>query len=452
MVIHPPMLYMGYVGFSVAFCVRDRRAARRAGSTRPGRAGRGRGRRSAWCFLTLGIALGSAWAYYELGWGGWWFWDPVENASFMPWLVRHRADPFARGHREARRLPQLDRAARHHRVRAEPARHVPRALGRAHLGARVRHRPEARHLHPRLFAAVVDRRRARAVRVAHRAHRPGRRLRAGVARDVAAREQRAARRGGRRGVPRHALSARCSTRSASGKISVGPPYFETVFVPLMAPALFLMGVGPLARWKRASAARARGAAALGARASAWPSALLLPFAFGSWTPLVGFGLRSPSGSSLTGAPQPAASGLARAARARYYGMVVAHIGVAVFVVGVTLVKGYESRAGLRMRPATASRSAATCSVSTASTTVPGPNYIAARGHGRGDARRQAGRRCCIRRSASTPCSRGDDRGGDRYRAHARSLRVAGRSARRRRAGCVQACSTSRSSTGSGAAA
>ena len=54
---------------------------------RPGRAGRGRGPRSAWAFLTVGIALGSCWAYYELGWGGWWFWDPVENASFMPWLV-----------------------------------------------------------------------------------------------------------------------------------------------------------------------------------------------------------------------------------------------------------------------------------------------------------------------------------------------------------------------------
>ncbi len=86
LVIHPPMLYMGYVGFSVAFAFAiaamlggklDRSWAR---WTR-------RWTTVAWLFLTLGIALGSWWAYYELGWGGWWFWDPVENASFMPWLV-----------------------------------------------------------------------------------------------------------------------------------------------------------------------------------------------------------------------------------------------------------------------------------------------------------------------------------------------------------------------------
>ena len=86
MAIHPPMLYTGYVGFSVAFSFAvaamlagriDQQWARWA---RPWTTG-------AWMFLTMGIALGSWWAYYELGWGGWWFWDPVENASFMPWLV-----------------------------------------------------------------------------------------------------------------------------------------------------------------------------------------------------------------------------------------------------------------------------------------------------------------------------------------------------------------------------
>jgi len=86
LIIHPPMLYMGYVGFSVSFAFAvaallgqqvDREWVR---WTRPWT-------HVAWAFLTLGIALGSWWAYYELGWGGWWFWDPVENASFMPWLV-----------------------------------------------------------------------------------------------------------------------------------------------------------------------------------------------------------------------------------------------------------------------------------------------------------------------------------------------------------------------------
>ena len=86
LILHPPMLYMGYVGFSVAFAFAI--AALLAGQldstwarwSRPWAT-------AAWLFLTLGIALGSWWAYYELGWGGWWFWDPVENASFMPWLV-----------------------------------------------------------------------------------------------------------------------------------------------------------------------------------------------------------------------------------------------------------------------------------------------------------------------------------------------------------------------------
>ncbi|HET7033784.1 MAG TPA: cytochrome c biogenesis protein CcsA, partial [Casimicrobiaceae bacterium] len=86
MVFHPPLLYMGYVGFSVAFSfaiaalLGGRLDATWARWSRPWTT-------LAWCFLTCGIMLGSAWAYYELGWGGWWFWDPVENASFMPWLV-----------------------------------------------------------------------------------------------------------------------------------------------------------------------------------------------------------------------------------------------------------------------------------------------------------------------------------------------------------------------------
>src|ERR1041385_2261143 len=86
MVAHPPMLYMGYVGFCVAFAfaisalISGKLDATWARWSRPWTT-------VAWMFLTCGIALGSFWAYYELGWGGWWFWDPVENASFMPWLV-----------------------------------------------------------------------------------------------------------------------------------------------------------------------------------------------------------------------------------------------------------------------------------------------------------------------------------------------------------------------------
>src|SRR5207344_1741378 len=84
--VHPPMLYLGYVGFSISFSfaiaalIEGRIGAAWARWVRPWTL-------LAWIFLTLGISMGSYWAYYELGWGGWWFWDPVENASFMPWLI-----------------------------------------------------------------------------------------------------------------------------------------------------------------------------------------------------------------------------------------------------------------------------------------------------------------------------------------------------------------------------
>src|ERR1700742_897422 len=86
MAIHPPFLYSGYVGFSVVFSlavaalIEGRVDAAWARWVRPWAL-------AAWSLLTIGITLGSFWAYYELGWGGWWFWDPVENASFMPWLA-----------------------------------------------------------------------------------------------------------------------------------------------------------------------------------------------------------------------------------------------------------------------------------------------------------------------------------------------------------------------------
>ncbi|MCL6415546.1 heme lyase CcmF/NrfE family subunit [Aestuariirhabdus sp. Z084] len=86
LILHPPLLYMGYVGFSVAFAFAI--AALLGGHLDAAWARWSRPWTNvAWAFLTIGIALGSWWAYYELGWGGWWFWDPVENASFMPWLV-----------------------------------------------------------------------------------------------------------------------------------------------------------------------------------------------------------------------------------------------------------------------------------------------------------------------------------------------------------------------------
>jgi cytochrome c-type biogenesis protein CcmF len=143
-----------------------------------------------------------------------------------------------------------------------------------------------------------------------------------------------------------------------GKLSVGPPYFNMVFVPLMAPAMFLMGIGPIARWKKASvpdlAVRLRWALVV-----SMITAVALPFAFGQWKPLVSLGLllatwivativvnlwertRATTGQLTT-------LQKLRMQTRSYYGMQVAHLGVAVFIVGVTLVTGYQSEQDVRM--------------------------------------------------------------------------------------------------------
>ena len=264
MVIHPPMLYMGYVGFSVAFAfaiaalLGGRLDATWARWSRPWTT-------AAWCFLTIGIALGSWWAYYELGWGGWWFWDPVENASFMPWLVgtaliHSLAVTEKRGTFKSWTVLLAIVAFSLSLLGTFLVRSG--VLTSVHAFAT----DPARGIFILVFLAHRDRRLARALRVARAgAVGGGARLRARVARIAAARQQHPARRRVRERAARHALSARSSTRSDLGKISVGPPYFDTVFVPLMAPLVFLMGIGPVARWRKRAAARPVDAPALGAR-------------------------------------------------------------------------------------------------------------------------------------------------------------------------------------------
>ena len=173
-----------------------------------------------------------------------------------------------------------------------------------------------------------------------------------------------------------------------GKISVGPPYFETVFVPLMAPALFLMGVGPLARWKSAQlpelAVRLRWAAAVSVIV-----ALVLPFVLGRWSWGVAFGLLLAAwivATSVTGLvnrmrASPAASFVARlrSSSRSYYGMLLAHTGVAVFVVGVTIVMGYGTEKDLRMEPGDTAELAGYQFRFGGVHDVTGPNYAAVRG-------------------------------------------------------------------------
>jgi len=173
-----------------------------------------------------------------------------------------------------------------------------------------------------------------------------------------------------------------------GKYSVGPPYFEIVFVPLMAPALFLMGIGPLARWKKANlsdiAARLRWAFA-----ASLVAAVAIPFAMGRWGAMVAFGLLLAAWVAASCVVQVyekirnAANGASAWARLRNtpratYGMLLAHFGVAVFVTGVTLVKGYDSERDVRMEPGDATELGGYTFRLDSVRDVQGPNYVAAR--------------------------------------------------------------------------
>ena len=335
MVIHPPMLYMGYVGFSVAFAfavaalLEGRLDAAWARWSRPWTT-------AAWMFLTLGVMLGSWWAYNELGWGGWWFWDPVENASFMPWLVG---------------------TALIHSLAATEKRGVFKswtvllaiaAFSLSLLGTFLVRSGVLTSVH----AFATDPARGVFVLVflclvvggslalyAWRAPRIG----AGAGFRLLSRESMLL-------ANNVALAAAAGTvllgtlyplaidALGLGKLSVGPPYFNSVFVPLMAPAVFLIGVGPLVRWREASfaelARRLRYAFATGAAL-----ALVLPLFAGGWKPLVSLGLLL----SLWIACTIVVALWKRPLRQprSYYGMHFAHLGVAVFVAGVTVLVAYE---------------------------------------------------------------------------------------------------------------
>jgi cytochrome c-type biogenesis protein CcmF len=173
-----------------------------------------------------------------------------------------------------------------------------------------------------------------------------------------------------------------------GKISVGPPYFDSVFVPLMTPALFLMGIGPMARWKEASlpdlALRVKWAFAVSVA-----TALLLPLTMGKWSPMISFGLLLAFWILTTAVVNlrlrlAAVSGdlwsrLSSQPRS-YYGMLLAHCGVAVFIIGVTLVKGYETERDVRMAIGdTVAVGGYTFRFEGVENTT-GPNYRAARGN------------------------------------------------------------------------
>jgi cytochrome c-type biogenesis protein CcmF len=370
MVIHPPMLYMGYVGFSVAYAfavaalISGRLDAAWARWSRPWTT-------VAWVFLTLGIALGSGWAYYELGWGGWWFWDPVENASFMPWLVG-----TALIHSLA--VTEKRGAFRSWTVLLAIVAFGLSLLGTFLVRSGVLTSVHAFAVDPKrgifilgLFALFIG---GALVLYAWRTSRIG--LGgdfAGVSRESFLLANNVVLAAAAGTVFLGTLFPLAIDALGAGKISVGPPYFEAVFVPLMAPALFLMGIGPLARWKRAAlpelAVLLRWALAVSLALG-----MLLPLAFGQWHAMVGFGLALAIWIVFTAILSFRKS----VSQTRsHYGMVLAHIGVAVFVTGVTLVKGYESEQDAQMKPGDSVELAGYAFRLDAVENVKGPNYIAA---------------------------------------------------------------------------
>ncbi|MEO6542638.1 MAG: heme lyase CcmF/NrfE family subunit [Nitrospiraceae bacterium] len=385
MVMHPPMLYMGYVGFSVAFAFAI--AALLGGNLDAAWARWSRPwTTAAWCFLTVGIALGSGWAYYELGWGGWWFWDPVENASFMPWLagtalIHSLAVTDKRGGFKVWTVLLAILAFSLSLVGTFLVRSG--VLTSVHAFAT----DPKRGLFILVFLAIVIG--GSLVLYAWRAPRVG----LGGGFDMVSREAMLL------GNNVLLIAALGSVFLGTlyplfldalglGKISVGPPYFDTVFVPLMTPAIFLMGIGPLAQWKKASlpdlALRLRWA--FGASVV---TALLLPFVLGKWTPLLSLGLLLASWIVTTAALNvwervsrlvgtSVMSALSTLPRA-YWGMVVAHCGIAVFIVGVTMVKGFEVEQDLRMNVGETSTIGGYTFRFDGVQNIKGPNYTAARG-------------------------------------------------------------------------
>jgi cytochrome c-type biogenesis protein CcmF len=346
LVFHPPMLYMGYVGFSVAFAfaiaalISGRLDAAWARWSRPWTT-------AAWVFLTLGIALGSWWAYYELGWGGWWFWDPVENASFMPWLVG-----TALIHSLA--VTEKRGAFKNWTVLLAIAAFSLSLLGTFLVRSGVLTSVHAFASDPRrgvfilvLLAVVVG---SSLMLFAWRAPK----VSAGGSFGLVSRETLLLMNNvllvvAAGSVLLGTLYPLLIDALGMGKLSVGPPYFNAVFVPVMVPLLVLMAVGPMAHWKHADlkaiARRLRVSMALAVVAG-----IGFPLLMGAWTPLTAMSSLLAVWITASGIFQIIDRMKTGKPTAAFWGMHVAHFGIAVFVIGVAMVGGYQEEKDVRMEP------------------------------------------------------------------------------------------------------
>ena len=346
LIIHPPLLYLGYVGFAVAFAfavaalMSGKMDAAWARWSRPWTVG-------AWVFLTLGIALGSWWAYYELGWGGWWFWDPVENASFMPWLVgtaliHSLAVTEKRGTFRnwtvllaifafslsllGTFLVRSGVITSVHSFAADPSRGVfiLMLLAITVGGSLTLYAFRASNVASFSRFALYSRETAL--------------LLCNIILVVAATT-----------VLLGTLYPLLVDALGYGKISVGPPYFNAVFVPIMSILFIIMGIGPMIRWKKAKQGELR-------KKLVSPSVvsiafgLLFPFLYGGeFNALVAMGITLASWVFLVVVKDLVNQYKLRSTLSlSQWGMTLAHAGIAVAIVGVTLVSSYESETNVKM--------------------------------------------------------------------------------------------------------
>ena len=385
MIIHPPMLYFGYVGFVVPFAFAI--AAMLDRSTE----GEGPWRQwlrwtrpwtnIAWAFLTLGIALGSWWAYYELGWGGWWFWDPVENASLLPWLtgtalMHSLAVTEKRGSFKSWTLLLAITTFSLSLLGTFLVRSG--VLTSVHAFAA----DPSRGMFILVFLGIV----VGGSLLLYAMRAPG--GEDGKPFTAASRETLLL-------VNNLLLSTACAMVLLGtlyplladalelGKISVGPPYFSLLFILLMAPLVALVPFGPLTRWQRDQPSRVTAmllpwlvAALVGGviaffLAPQGPWKVAAGIAGALW---VGLGTLRFAWSRL----RPANGGRGRLTP-EMWGMVLAHLGIAVFLVGALLVEGMQVQREVAVRPGELVDLGAYEFRLVQVEQHPGPNYMADRG-------------------------------------------------------------------------
>ncbi len=384
---HPPFLYLGYVGFSIAFSfavaalIEGRVDAAWARWVRPWTL-------AAWIFLTTGIALGSWWAYYELGWGGWWFWDPVENASFLPWLAG-----TALLHSVA--VVEKRNALKNWTILLAIITFSLSLLGTFLVRSGVLTSVHAfasdpeRGLYILAFLVIVIG--GSLTLYAVRAPR----LKAGGLFAPISRE-------GSLVLNNLLLSTACATvllgtmyplildALGGGRVSVGGPYFNATFGPLMVPLLLVTAVGPLMPWKRADLAGVLGRLKLAFAAAA-------AVALGSWAlasglspwPVLGLGLAAwlftgtlvELGERLKLFRVPASASWKRARHMprSAWGMSIAHSGLAIAVAGIVVAQAWRAESIVLMRPGDTVEVAGYGITFDGVREIAGPNYAAERG-------------------------------------------------------------------------